>query len=219
MNILNFSKTDNFSETIIENSKSNNSELNTVLKKYKINWALSNISETLDYSDLIIYELIGETANDSNSSKFREDITKWIVGLEASIGKHGYDDDFEAIEVKPKNYTGKTKLNGGGQFTDFTWNRDLKYNSDKVKMLISGFCFGKLVFIVEFDYSDIRSKIQSHLNRILPSGDLPNRYVRSASFSYLDWKDANYKIKYISENIKDFKYCMVSGLYNELIKQ
>jgi hypothetical protein len=186
-----------------------------MLREFKLNWTLDSNLNDVDEKDKIIYQLIEETANDSNSSKFREDVTKWIVGLEASEGKHGYDDDFEAIEVKPKNFTGKTKLNGGGQFTDFTWKRDEKYSNDKVVMMVSGFCYGKLVFVVEFKYEDIKSKIQSKLSRILPDGDLPNRYVRSASFSYLDWKNS-FELKYISPNFESFKHSMVVGLYNLL---
>lgn len=185
------------------------------LKDYKLNWTLDIISTSMDVKDELIYQLIEETANDSNSSKFREDVTKWVVGLESSNGKHGYDDDFSAIEVKPKNYTGKSKLNGGGQFTDFTWKRDEKYNNDEVVMLVSGFYFGKLVFIVEFNYKDIRSKIQSQLSKILPDGDVVNRYVRSASFSYLDWKNS-FELKYISPNFESFSNGMVSGLYKLL---
>jgi hypothetical protein len=185
------------------------------LKEYKIKWALDSITQLGDSKDELIYQLIEETANDSNSSKFREDVTKWVVGLESSDGKHGYDDDFEAIEVKPKNYTGKSKLNGGGQFTDFTWKRDEKYNNDEVVMLVSGFYFGKLVFVVEFNYKDIRTKIQSQLSKILPDGDVVNRYVRSASFSYLQWKDS-FELKYISPNFESFKNGMVSGLYKVL---
>jgi hypothetical protein len=185
------------------------------LKEYKIKWALDSIPQLGDSKDELIYQLIEETANDSNSSKFREDVTKWVVGLESSDGKHGYDDDFAAIEVKPKNYTGKSKLNGGGQFTDFTWKRDEKYNNDQVIMLVSGFYFGKLVFVVEFNYKDIRTKIQSQLSKILPDGDIVNRYVRSASFSYLQWKDS-FELKYISPNFESFKNGMVSGLYKVL---
>ena len=60
------------------------------LKDYKLNWTLDVISTSMDVKDELIYQLIEETANDSNSSKFREDVTKWVVGLESSNGKHGY---------------------------------------------------------------------------------------------------------------------------------
>lgn len=189
-----------------------------LLKDYKLNWSLGTPIKSNDPKDDLINQILEESANDSNSSKFREDVTKWIVGLEASEGKHGYDDDFNPIEVKPKNFTGKTKLNGGGQFTDFTWKRDKKYASDDVVMLVSGFYYGKLVFVVEFKYTDIQNKIQTQLKRILPSGDLPNRYVRSAAFSYLNWKDS-FELKYISPVIESYKDGMVKGLYKILTEK
>lgn len=187
------------------------------LKEYKLKWALSkDIPCDSDDKDLIIYEFIKENANDSNSSKFREDVTKWVIGLETSEGKHGYDDDFNAIEVKPKNFTGKSKLNGGGSFSDFTWKRDEKYAKDKVKMLISGFYYGKLLFIVEFDYNVIRPKIQSLLKKRLPNGDVKNNYVRSAGFSYIDWIDSSYIKHYISPNLDEYKTSIVKKLYEKL---
>jgi hypothetical protein len=188
-----------------------------MLKEYKLNWALDTLPTELDSKDELIYQLIEETANDTNSSKFREDVTKWMVGLEISEGKRGYDDDFQPIEVKPKNYTGKSKLNGGGTFSDFTWRRDKKYSDDGCIMLISGFCYGKLVFVVQFDYKTLQPKIQRQLESHLPDGDKPSRYVRSASFSYLDWKD-DFELKYISPNFDDFKGSFTSGLYQLLKK-
>ena len=187
-----------------------------MLKQYKLNWALDTIPTELDSKDELIYELIVETANDSNSSKFREDVTKWMVGLEISEGKRGYDDDFQPIEVKPKNYTGKSKLNGGGTFSDFTWRRDKKYSDDGCVMLISGFSYGKLVFVVQFDYKTLQSKIQKQLKKHLPNGDMQSRYVRSASFSYLDWKD-DFELKYLSPNFESFKESFTSGLYKVLM--
>ena len=187
------------------------------LKEYKLRWVLDEDTTSDNETERLIYHLIEEYAMDGNSSKLREDSTKWMVGLKASEGKHGYDDDFEAIEVKPKNFSGKSKLNGGGQFTDFTWKRDKKYSDDEVTMVVSGFHYGKLVFIVEFDYETIREKIHYQLGRILPDGDIPNRYVRSATFSYLDWKDS-FTLKYLSPNLEKYRDGMVRGLYETLTK-
>jgi len=188
------------------------------MKEYKLNWALQTNLDTDDIKEKIIYQLIEETANDSNSSKFREDVTKWIVGLETSEKKLGYDDDFHPIEVKPKNFTGRAKLDGGGQFNDFTWKRHEKYSRDEVTMLISGFYYGRIIFVIEFKYSDIKEKIEKHLNRLLPNGDEPNRYVRSANFSYNNWKESNFVVKYKSPNIAEYKNAIVGKLYKLLTK-
>ena len=183
------------------------------LTDYKLLWATNCEPSNLTGQEALIYQLIAESANDSNSSKFREDVTKLLLGMEVSEGKHGYDDDTLPIEVKPKNFTGKTKLNGGGQFNDFTWARDTKYAKDDATIIVSGFHYGRVVFIVEFKYSDIRSKIQTQLKKLLPNGDERNRYVRSASFSYLDWYKSNYKVRYISPNLDSYSESMPKKLF------
>ena len=177
--------------------------MNDLLKEYKLNYTLDNIPDNLDTKDVIIYDLLNETFNDSNSSKFREDSTNYISGREASEGKHGYDVDDENIEIKPKNYVGKSKLNCGGQFTDFTWKRHNKYQNDNVVMSVSGFNHGKLVYVLEFDYNHptFKKRIEDQLTRLLPNGDEPNRYVRSASFSFIHFEDSNIKKVYVSPNL------------------
>ncbi len=187
-----------------------------MLKEFKLNWTLDSDLGEVDEKDKIIYQLIEETANDSNSSKFREDVTKWIVGLETSESKRGYDDDFTPIEVKPQNYNGGVKLCGKGAFTDFTWKRDEKYSNDNVKMLISGFSYGKLVFIIEFPYESLREVIHKYLSNQLPNGDEKNRYVRTIIFTYKTWMDNPYEIKYVTPNLEKYRYCIVKDFYKLL---
>ena len=173
-----------------------------LLKEYKLNYTLDNIPDNLSEDHKIIYGYLHEGFNDSNSSK----------------GKHGYDVDTENIEIKPKNYVGKSKLNAGGQFTDFTWARHRKYQKDKVVMSVSGFNNGKLVYVLEFDYNHptFIKRIEDQLLRLLPNGDETNRYVRSASFNFKHFKDADIKKVYISPNVKSHKNTMVKNLYNFL---
>ena len=192
-----------------------NNKIEERIKQYKLNWTLDKVS-SVKQTDVLIYKLVEQMANDSNSSSLREDVTKWMIGKEASISKHGYDDDFEAIEVKPKNYTGKGKLNGGGSFNDFTWRRDETYHNDNVIVVTSGFVFGKLVFVTQFSYDVLRPKIQQALDKQLPDGDVTNRYVRSASFSYLNWRDSDFTVSYKSDKFESFKPFMVKGLYETL---
>jgi len=186
------------------------------LRDYQLNYALGKKLTPQNPQEEIIYQLIEGIANDSNSSTYREDITNIVSWREPSKGKHGYDHDTEPIEIKPKNFTGKSKLNGGGQFNDFTWKRHQKYLDDQVIMSVSGFCYGKLVFIVEFPYFELTDRVEIQLNKLLPNGDMPNRYVRSCSFSYLNWKDTNFELIWISDNFENYKNSMVKGLYNIL---
>ena len=192
--------------------------MNDLLKEYKLNYTLDNIPDNLDTKDVIIYDLLNETFNDSNSSKFREDSTNYISGREASEGKHCYDVDDENIEIKPKNYVCKSKLNCGGQFTDFTWKRHNKYQNDNVVMSVSGFNHGKLVYVLEFDYNHptFKKRIEDQLTRLLPNGDEPNRYVRSASFSFIHFEDSNIKKVYVSPNLENHKHTMTRKLYEYL---
>ena len=192
--------------------------MNDLLKEYKLNYTLDNIPDNLDTKDVIIYDLLNETFNDSNSSKFREDSTNYISGREASEGKHGYDVDDENIEIKPKNYVGKSKLNCGGQFTDFTWKRHNKYQNDNDVMSVSGFNHRKLVYVLEFDYNHptFKKRIEDQLTRLLPNGDEPNRYVRSASFRFIHFEDSNIKKVYVSPNLENHKHTMTRKLYEYL---
>lgn len=175
------------------------------VEEYKLQYALNDNIVPADDMERMIYDLIEEFANDKNSSKFREDVTKLMVGLRPSEGKQGYDDDFEAIEVKPVNYTGSGKLDGKGSFSDLTWKRHKKYLKDKVRMLISGFHKGKLLFIIEFPYASIKNRIEYILNNKLPNGDVKGVYVRTVAFNYKHWTDGKYKTLYVRPNISTYK--------------
>jgi len=175
------------------------------IEEYKLHFSLEDNITPVDDTERVIYGLIEEFANDKNSSKFREDVTKIMVGLRPSEGKLGYDDDFDAIEVKPVNITGKDKLNGKGSFSDLTWARHKKYIKDNLRMLISGFQHGKLLFIIEFPYKSIQERMETLLKKKLPNGDVKNTYVRAAAFNYVHWKDENFNVKFIRPNIVKYQ--------------
>ena len=182
------------------------------IEEYKLAYALTDVVVPADEAEIIVYDLIAEAANDKNSSKFREDVTKIMVGLRPSEGKLGYDDDFEAIEVKPVNYTGRktSKLDGKGSFSDFTWARHKKYMNDGVRMLISGFDRGKLLFIIEFPYASLQTRIEEILQRKLPNGDISGTYVRTTGFNYIHWSQHPYTIKFVRSNIDEY-----SSIFNK----
>ena len=90
-----------------------------LLKEYKLNYTLDTIPSNLDKKDSIIYDLLDEGFNDSNSSKFREDSTNYLSNRKASEGKHGYDVDDESIEIKPKNSSTSTSLELVSQKVEF----------------------------------------------------------------------------------------------------
>jgi hypothetical protein len=186
------------------------------VEEYKLHYALTDIVEPENEAEQVVYELIEEFANDSNSAKFREDVTKLMVGLRPSEGKLGYDDDHEAIEVKPVNYTGKSKLDGKGNFSDFTWKRHRKYLGDNVRMLVSGFNHGKLLYIIEFPYSALKDRIEHVLNMKLPNGDVRGSYVRNAAFGWNHWSTGQYKVVYVRPTLALHKQCFNKKFYKIL---
>jgi len=195
----------NYTETEIQEMISRGAIL-----KYKVNYTLEKIPIVLDHKDKIIYSLIHESANDCNSSTFREEITLHQCNYENSPGKLG-EDGFvpiskRPIEVKPQNVTLGKKLGGGGQFTDFTHSRIKKYTDNNVLMVVSGFFDGKLKFIVEFDFTSpiFLNHITEKVTKALPDGDIPGKYCRSAGFGWNQWKDSdNLKLNYLSNNINE----------------
>ena len=152
----------------------------------------------------IFSDLLTIYINDVNSSTIREALTLLLAGYERRPGKIGYngfktDDMGRTIncEVKPKNIRreeGKQikKLNGGGNFTDYTWNRLEKDKEENPNMLVSGFVDGKILYILEFPFrtDSFMNKLQKQLQDKFPHGDEQGMFLRSASFLWRDYIDS-----------------------------
>jgi hypothetical protein len=192
----------------------------------KLNFSLDNIDAMSSISNEekneLILKLLTEMSCDKNSSSFREGVTLSVLGKNQSTTKLGYDSDDEAIEVKPKNLSldSKKKFDGSGNFSDFTWARHKKYLDDKVKMLVSGFIDGKLIYIFSFDYNSdcFVNEIERQLLRHLPNGDEINKYVRSVKFSYLHFKDSNsFNIEFLKPNFSEFEYKFTKPFFEMIV--
>lgn len=148
-----------------------NQELANVIKIYSTGThkELSNclIGKSKDTLIAILVDLLTMYINDKNSSTIREFITVTLAGYKHKEGKIGYNgfkqDTFIPgktimCEAKPKNVDTNLKslrkLNGGGNFTDYTFGR-LKRDriEENLNMLISGFIDGKLIYILEFPFN------------------------------------------------------------------
>lgn len=126
-----------------------------------------NLSKETIKSCLI--DLLTIYINDKNSSTLREYLTVTIAGYThntSKIGYNGYKLSVPEIaincEAKSKNismqdfidyengnrHSKPGKLNGGGNFTDYTHARFNKDKNNNLNMLISGFIDGKLIFII-----------------------------------------------------------------------
>ena len=195
------------------------------LSELKLNYSLGENSKILELDDktkeTLLLGLLDEMSNDKNSSLFREGVTLGILGLKQSVHKLGYDSDEHPIEVKPKNLSSDSikKFDGSGNFSDFTWKRHKKYKDDKVKMIVSGFLDGKLLFLVSFQYDsvDFVNEIERQLTKHLPNGDELNRYVRTVKFSYLHFKNSDsFKLEYISPIISEYEYKFTKPFFKTL---
>ena len=100
-------------------------------------------------------------------------------------------------EAKPKNIISssnkKRKLDGSGNFTDYTHKRLDKDLRNDLQMLVSGFVDGKLIYILEFpfNYTDFKNRLKEQLNKKFPKGDREGFYLRSANFNYKHFENCS----------------------------
>ena len=193
----------------------------------KLKYSIGKIDEIKnldgDTKERLLLELLGEMSKDKNSSTFREGVTLGVLGKNQSVTKLGYDSDDEPIEVKPKNISSDSnkKFDGSGNFSDFTWARHKKYKNDNVKMMVSGFLDGKVLFVISFDYNsnDFVTEIERQLTKHLPDGDASSRYVRSVKFSYKHFNTSDsLKIEYLSPEFKTFENKFTKPFYSFILK-
>ena len=187
------------------------------------------------FSDLLTMYI-----NDKNSSTLREFITVSVAGYEHEGGKIGFNGYKHATvgkplacEAKPKNVDSndyeeyrrgerKTfrKLNGGGNFTDYTWARFERDCGENLNMLVSGFVDGKLAYVLEFPFAEesFKKKLRQQLQNHFPNGDESGRFLRSASFDYRDFMDGGRLILvYANDGIlRNCEHLFVGGFYKKL---
>ncbi|WP_448584571.1 hypothetical protein [Thermocrinis sp.] len=172
----------------------------------------------------ILIDLLTIYFNDKNSSKLRELVTLWLCGWEPNMEKLGYNGYRmvfplgikEWCEVKPQNTDSvKRKLNGGGSFNDYTWERFKKDLENNPTILSSGFVQGKIVFIFEFRFKCLKEKLENVLNERFKSGRGRGEYLRSAQFSFTDYKNCDsFRLAFLREDWINYK----GYLSNELRK-
>jgi len=172
-----------------------NQELANVIKIYTTgtHQELNNylIGKSKDTLIGMLVDLLTMYINDKNSSTIREFITVTLAGYTHKEGKIGYNgfkqDAFipgktTKCEAKPKNLdteefekyergerkTSPAKLNGGGNFTDYTPARLERDKQEKnLSMLVSGFVDGKLLYIIEFPFNspDFVNNLENKIKR------------------------------------------------------
>ncbi len=176
-----------------------NRELAEIIKLYAIgsDKALNDYLLGKSKNNLMatLIDLITMYINDKNSSTLREFLTVSIAGYSHREGKIGYNGYKQSVygtpikcEAKPKNVRsgGKRKLNGGGNFTDYTHERLKRDKKENLHMLVSGFVDGKLIYIIEFPFgcSTFTDRLNQQLQKRFPHGDISGQFLRSANFDY-----------------------------------
>lgn len=83
-------------------------------------------------------------------------------------------------------------IDGRGVFSLFTHDAYQRYLKDDVRMLISAYINGVLMFIIEFPFGHptFKQHIKRMLEKQLPNGDKPGR-SRTISFGYNQYKDCS----------------------------
>ena len=183
----------------------------STLHKVIITYALKDrpnfnaLLKSISHRDLValIEELLDLYYNDKNSSTLRQFVLVSLSGFipsDKKIGYNGYrespikkEEQYNYCEAKPKNINvqGKKqrKLDGGGNFTDYTWNRLKKDIKQNPIMIVGGFIDGKLIYIFRFPFNtpSFVAKLAKHLEKHFPKGDIEGRFLRSASFTLKDY--------------------------------
>lgn len=197
----------------------------------------------------MLADLVTMYINDKNSSTLREFITVSIAGYEhekRKIGYNGYKHDsivpgrVVKCEAKPKNIstedfrdyergrrsTRPQKLNGGGNFTDYTPDRFEKDKKENPNILVSGFIDGKLIYIIEFPFNipefvaNLQNQIQKWIDKLEESSSMRGQFLRSATFDYRHYiNNPNTRVVYLAKghDLDKYKDYFVKKFYDKLI--
>lgn len=182
----------------------------------------------------VLMDLLTLYFNDKNSSTLRQFLLVTLSGYEMNAEKIGYNGykqisigtPMRYCEAKPKNINTNDKklkkLDGSGNFTDYTWARlkkDLKINPT---ILAGGFIDGKLIYICEFPFktTSFTNRLSEQLKKHFPNGYESGRFLRSASFGFKHYgihprlktkifvtkKELNNRKKFITKQLFSFLY-------------
>lgn len=233
-----------------------NQELANVIKIYSTGThsELSSylVGKSKDTLIGMLLDLLTMYINDKNSSTIREFITVTLAGYTHKVRKIGYNgfkqDAFISgktikCEAKPKNIdaeeferykrgerkTKPAKLNGGGNFTDYTPTRLQKDKEEKdLNMLVSGFVDGKLIYILEFPFNssyfvkNLEKKIEKWKEKLRGSKSTKGQFLRSADFDYKDFiYSPDLKITYLlsKPELEKYKPYISNGFYEFLFSK
>ncbi len=193
-----------------------------------IDFSTHLIGQSKDMLVALLSELLTVYINDKNSSTIREILSVTLAGYEHNSEKIGFNgfryDGFGKpinCEAKPKNIlsNGNKKLNGGGNFTDYTWQRFERDKKSDLNLIISGFVDGRMIYLMEFPFnhsSFLDRLYQVLLKRFPEREDIKGQYLRSATFTFNHYKDADIRVIYIVNDLINYKSYIEKNLFNFL---
>lgn len=128
---------------------------------------------------------------------------------------------FDSGLISKRNEFIVNPIDGRGVFSLFTHESYQNYIKHEVKMLVSAYINGVLMFIIEFPFKHERFKnhIKRMLEKSLPNGDRPGR-SKTISFGYSQYKDCrDARLVYLTGecNHKILKGACSKNFYNYLI--
>ena len=184
----------------------------------------------------ILIDLLTMYYNDKNSSSLRQYVVAAEMGYTPSKEKIGYNgykhstvdvDKILHCEVKPKNINTNDvkhkKLDGRGNFTDYTQARLKKDKKANPMMLSAGFIDGKLIYIIAFPFNSKQfiTELDRQLVKQYPNGDEKGKFLRSASFGLKDYsavKGLSVKMYVTKEQLHEHKKNIAKPLFDFLSK-
>ena len=107
---------------------------------------------------------------------------------------------FTLGHISQRNQLIGNPIDGRGVFSLFTHNAYQRYMDEDVRMLISAYINGVLMFVIEFPFKHctFEGHIRKMLTQALPGGDKPGR-AKTISFGYNQYKDCgNAKLLYLT---------------------
>ncbi len=215
-----------------------NKELVEVIKLYAMGSHKGLNAYLLDKSKdtliALLTDLITVYMNDRNSSTLREFVTVTVAGYEhreTKIGYNGYRQSSlsgerpDFCEAKPRNIKtgGQTsrRLDGGGNFTDYTFERLEKDLAANPKILPSGFIDGRLIYLFEFPFrcETFVERIRHQLEKHFPNGRDAGQFLRSATFDYRHYEHCDdLKVVFVvnRHEVERYKENFTAGFYEFL---
>lgn len=221
-----------------------NNELYEIIKVYATkshkDFSALLLDKSKDQLIALFSSLITIYINDKNSSLLREYVTVSLSGYaptNTKIGYNGFKQSTQiggktiACEAKPQNLNTEDnskrksprRLNGGGNFTDYTHKRLAKDKKENPNMLISGFVDGELIYVLEFPFTcpSFVKRLKIQLKKRFPGGDKSGEFLRSANFTFEHYKNyKELKIVYLKkEKLEQNKKQLTQKYYNFLFKK